>query len=77
MLVSLYKLGKAYFCLLSTSNFHVKTEKDRFTVAGWRCSQNLKYKNFTLLFCRLRQNEALLGVLAIRDNWQNNFRDNG
>ena len=57
MLVTLYKIGEVYFCLLGTNHgFHVKAENDeRFTAVGSRCHHNLNYENFTLSFGRLRQ----------------------
>ena len=54
MLVTLYKLGEVHFHFLGTNGFHVKAKNERFTIAGSRCRQNLKYENFKSSFGRLR-----------------------
>ena len=46
-----------YFCFLDTKDLHLKAKNERFSSAGWRCRQNLKYENFTSSFGRLRQNK--------------------
>ena len=56
MLITLYKMGGVHFRLLGTHVFYVKAKYERFTAASFRCRQNLKYKNFTSSFGRLRQN---------------------
>ena len=38
--------------------FHVKVKNERFTAAGSRCRQNLKYESLTTSFGRLRQKIA-------------------
>ena len=58
MLVALYKISEVYFRLLGTYGIHAKAKKERFSAAGFRCRQNLKYENFTSSFGRLRQNIA-------------------
>ena len=58
MLVTLYKIGGVLFHLLGTNGFHVKAKTERFNAASSRYHQNLKYKNFTSSFGRLRQNIA-------------------
>ena len=55
MSVTLYEKGEVYFRFLCTSGFHVKPENERFTSAGSRSRQNLKYENFTSSFGRLRE----------------------
>jgi len=63
VLVTLYRQGEVYFPSLGTIGFHVKAtavnlsflKNERFTAAGSRCRQNLKYENFTSSFGRLRQ----------------------
>ena len=44
MLVTLYKIGEVHFRLLGTNGFHVEAKNGRFTAAGSRCCQNLKYE---------------------------------
>ena len=51
MLVKLYKIGAVHFRLLDTNGFHVKARNERFTAAGSRCSQNLKYETITSKNC--------------------------
>ena len=58
MLVTMYKIGEVHFRLFDTNGFHVKVENYRFTAAGSRCRQNLKYENVTSSFGRLRQQIA-------------------
>ena len=58
MLVALYKIDEVLFRLLGKNGFHVKSKNERFTTAGLRCCQNLKYENFTSSFGRLGQNTA-------------------
>ena len=48
MLITSYKIGEVHFCLLSTNGFHAKAKNERFTAAGSRCRQNLKYENFVV-----------------------------
>ena len=55
MLVKLYKIGEVNFRFFGTNGFHLKAKNERFTAAGLRCHQNLKYETFTSLFGRLRQ----------------------
>ena len=43
--------------------FMLEAKNERFTAAGSRCCQNLKYENFTSSFGRLRQNIASKSVL--------------
>ena len=58
MLVKLYKIRKVYFRLLGTKGFHIKEEDERFTAAGLRCRQNIKYENFTPSFGKIREKIA-------------------
>ena len=58
MLVKLHKIGEVHFRLFGTNDFHVKAKNERFTAAGSRCHQNLKYENFTSSFGRLRHQFA-------------------
>ena len=58
MLVTLCEIGAEYFRLLGTNGSHLKAKSERFTAAGSRCRQNLKYENFTSSFGRLRQKIA-------------------
>ena len=43
MLVTLYKIGEVHFRLIGADGFHVRDKNERFTAAGSRCRQNLKY----------------------------------
>ena len=45
MLITSYKIGKVNFRLLGTSGFHLKAKNERFSAAGSRSRQNLKYEN--------------------------------
>ena len=55
MLVTLKKTVEVSFHLIDANGFHAKAKKERFTAAGSRCRQNLKYEYFTWSFGRLRQ----------------------
>ena len=46
MLVTLYEIGEGSFHLIATNDFLAKAENERFTAAGSRCRQNLKFENF-------------------------------
>ena len=56
MLVTLYKIGEVHFRLVGRNGF--QEDNERFTAAGSRGLQNLKYENFTSSFGRLHQNNA-------------------
>ena len=45
MLITSNKIGKVNFRLLATNGFHLKAKNERFSAAGSRCRQNLKYEN--------------------------------
>ena len=47
---------------------------ERFTTPGSRCGQNLKYKNFTSLFGRLRQKIAPKSVRHVVQNDFSSFK---
>ena len=64
-----YKTGKVHFCLLGTNDFHVKAKNERFTAAGLRCCQNLKYENFTLLFGGQHQKIVAKSVLHVQHDY--------
>ena len=49
---------------------------ERFTTPGSRCGQNLKYKNFTSLFGRLRQKIAPKSVRHVVQNDFSSFKKN-
>ena len=55
MLVTLYEVGKLSFHFLGTNSFHVKAENERFTAAGSRCCENLKYEDVMSSFARLHK----------------------
>ena len=63
MMIMSHKIGKVHFCWLGTNDFHVKAKNKRFTAAGLRCGQNLKYENFTSLFGQLHQKIAAKSML--------------
>ena len=62
MLITSYKIDEVHFRLLGTNGFHAKAKNERFTAAGLRCRQNLKYEHVTSLFGRLNQNIAARSV---------------
>ena len=73
MLVKLYKIGELHFRVLGTNGFHIKAKNERFTAAGSRCRQNLKYENFTSSFGRLRQNIARNSVPHVQHDYFSSF----
>ena len=73
MLVTLYKIGEVYFRLLGTNGFHVKAANKRFIAAGSLSRQNLKYKNFTSSFGRLRQKIAPKSVPHVKHDYFSSF----
>ena len=52
------KIGEVHFRLLGTNGSHAKLKSQRFTAAGSRFRQNLKYENSTSSIGRLRQKIA-------------------
>ena len=66
MFITLFKISEVHFRLLGIIGFHVKAKNERFTAAGSRCRQNLKYENLTSSFGRLRQNIAPIKKRAAR-----------
>ena len=62
-----------YFRLLGTNSFHVKAKNERFTAAGSRCRNYLKYENLTTSFGRLRQKIALKSVLHVQHDYFPSF----
>ena len=73
MLVAFYKISEVYFRLLGTYGIHVTAKKERFSAAGFRCRQNLKYENFTSSFGRLRQNIAPKSVPHVQRDYCSSF----
>ena len=73
MLLTLYKIGKVHFRLLGTNDFHAKAQIEKFTAAGSRCRQNVKYENFTSSFGRLRQNIAPKSVPHVQHDYFSSF----
>ena len=65
----LYKIGEVHFHLFGTNDFHVKAKNKRFTAAGSRCRQNLKYESFTSSFDRLRQKIAPKSVPHVQHDY--------
>ena len=62
-----------HFRLLGTNVFHVKAKTERFSAAGLRCRQNLKYGNFKSLLGRLRQIIASKSVLHLQHDYFSSF----
>ena len=73
MLITLYKIGELHFRMLGTNGFHVKAKGERFAAASSRCSQNLKFENFTSSFSRLRQNIAPKSVPHVQHDYFSSF----
>ena len=67
------EIGEVYFRLIGTNGFHIKAENERFTAAGSRCRQNLKYKNSTSSLGRLRQKLAPKSVPHVRHDYFSSF----
>ena len=74
MFVTLYKVGKVYFRFLGMNSFHVMAKNERFTAAGSRCHQNLKYQNLTLSFGRLCQKIAPKSVPYKQQEYFSSFK---
>jgi len=55
------------------NSFHVKAKNERFTAAGSRCRNNLKYENLTSSFGGLRRGFALGGVLRVQHDCFTSF----
>ena len=55
VLFILYNTGELSCNRMGTNGFKVKSENDCFIVICSRCRQNLKFGDFTLLFCGLQQ----------------------
>ena len=54
---------------MGTNGFKVKTEKDCFDVICSGCRQNLKFGDFTLLFCGVRQRNARKFMLHVQHDY--------
>ena len=59
---------------MGTNGFKVKREKDCFLVISSRCRQNLKFDNFTLLFCGVRKRNARKFVLHVQHDFFSFFK---
>ena len=55
VLFTLYSKGELSCDWMGTNGFKVKRENDCLIVICSRCRQNLKFGDFTLLFCGVRQ----------------------
>ena len=53
--------------------FHVKVKNERFTAAGSRCRQNLKYESLTTSFGGLRQKFAPKSVPHVQHDYFSSF----
>ena len=56
------------------NGFHVKAANERFTSAGSRYRQNLKYENFTSSFGRLREKIELKSVRHVQHDYFSPFK---
>ena len=63
LILTSYKIGEVHF------GFHVKAKNGRFTAAGLRWRQNLKYENFPSLFGQLRQKIAAKSVPHVQHDY--------
>ena len=66
-MVTLYEVGEVYFHLLGTNGLHVKTENERFTAAGARCPQNLKYR---YIFKKIAPKSVLDNITSSYMKWK-------
>ena len=55
VLFTLYNTGELFCNWMDTNGFKVRTENNCFVVICSRCRQNLKFGDFTSLFCGVRQ----------------------
>ena len=70
MFVTLYQKGEVHLLGTNgTNGFHIEAKNERFTAAGSRCRQNLKYENLTSSFGRLRQKIAPKGVPYVQHDY--------
>ena len=66
VLFTFYNTGELSCNWVDTNGFKVKTENNFFIVICSRCRQNLKFGDFTLLFCGVRQRNARKFVLHVQ-----------
>ena len=64
-----YKISGMHLCLLGTNDFHKQTKNERFSPAGSRCRQKMKYENFMLSFGRLSQRIATKSVPHVQHDY--------
>ena len=69
LILTTYKIGEVHFRLLGTNGFHVKAKNGRFTAAGSRCRQNLKYVNLASLFGRYVKKNAAKSVPHVQHDY--------
>ena len=69
VLSTLYNAGELSYNWMGTNGFKVKTEKDCFDVICSGCRQNLKFGDFTLLFCGVRQRNARKFMLHVQHDY--------
>ena len=59
-----------FACSARMHGFHARAKKVRFTAAGLRCHQNLKYEHVTLLFGPLHKKKiAAKSVLHVHHDY--------
>ena len=66
VLFTFYNTGELSCNWMGTNGFKVKTENDCFIVICSRCLQYLKYGDFTLFLCGVRQTNARKFVLHVQ-----------
>ena len=69
VLLTLYNTGELSCNWMGTNGFKVKTENDCFIVIYSRCRKNLKFGDFTLLFCGVRQRNGRKFVLHVQHDY--------
>ena len=71
--MALYKIGEVHFRMFDTNGFHVKAKNERFTAAGSRCRQNLKFENLMSSFGRLRRKIAPKSLPHVQHDYISSF----
>ena len=71
--MALYKIGEVHFRKFDTNGFHVKAKNERFTAAGSRCRQNLKFENLMSSFGRLRRKIAPKSLPHVQHDYISSF----
>ena len=72
-LFTLYNTVELCCNWMGTNGLRVKTENDWFIVICSRCRKNLKFGDFTLLFCGVRQKNARKSVMHVQHVYFSSF----